>query len=233
MTNLTKLSTVNLNYITIGTLKLPSSVNDLSIKNTREFPDLSKLSNLKSLNYSIDDNWGPWTSTNIISSLKSKILNENVATEISLYGLDELNDLSDICTRFKASTLGISNCINLTSLNGVDSMIGLTELVLINDTSLLDIAGVSSLSNLKSFTMNNCAVSNLSELTNLTSLNYIDLKNNSFEGNTNIEILSKLREKNKNLKLYLFGCKNILDWSLLSKYTGWWHDDEKAGYPNS
>ena len=45
-----------------------------------------------------------------------------------------------------------------------------------------------------------------------------------------MDILVGLKNKSTSFKLYLAGCNNILNWSKLSQFTGWWHDSEKAGY---
>lgn len=143
-------------------------------------------------------------------------------------------NLVDIGNKFNCTVLNIQNCTNMTSLNGISSMSNLAEIYCVNDTSLVNITGVGSLTSLTKLTLDTCGITNLSEIRNLSNLDSISLKNNPLANKDgdidNLQILADLRTNKSNLKVYLSGCKNILDWSKLSSFGSWWKDSEKAGY---
>ena len=234
LSNLINLKTVKLNGVNLKKLTLPSSVTELSILDVSSFPDLSTLSKLSSLEYRKGGGWDLSTTSNVINSLSSKVLNNEVSTKIVLNGLNDLTNLSCLNNKYNCSTFSIQNCNSLSNLTGISSMNNITELNCTNDTSLVNITGLSSLTQMTKLTLNKCGITNLSELKNLTNLNYIDLKNNPLadkEGEIdNIAILVGLRKSKDSLELYLSGCGNIFKWSEFAQFKSWWHDEEKAGY---
>ena len=232
---LTQLENVKMIGVNLVDLILPSSVKELTISSCGCFPDLSNLSLLKYLSYQKGDSNDKYSISNVINSLQSKVLNSEVTTEIHLSGLKELTSLSGICEKFNISTMEIIDCVSLVNLEGifvegVSVIDNFTELILKNNSSLSGLNGLKKLTTLSKLTMNGCGVTDLTELRNMGSLDYLDLRDSKFDGNGNLQILSDLRANKSILKLYLSGCPNILDWSLLSKYGSWWHDNEKAGY---
>ncbi len=225
------LKTFYLKNAKFKSLKLPSQLENLSIIDSGVFPDMSNLSNLKSVCFTKGgDGYDIWNDTNVVSSLESMTWSDVQVESLELQGLSEIVSMGNILNKFNIKDLTITNCKNIYNLNGIETMVNLETISLKDNSNLISLNGLSSLSGLRKLTMNNCSVMDLSELENMTSLDYIDLKNNLFQGNNNLKILAGLREENFNLELYLKDCSNILDWSLLEKYDGWWHSDEKAGY---
>ena len=194
------------------------------------FPSLSNLNNITFLKFAKQTSQDKWAVSNVVSALTSKEWSETERISLELIGLTEINDLSNILNKFNTTSLKIKNCNNVLRLDGIGNMFNLETLTLQNNSGFISLDGISLLSGLTKLVMNNCSVTDLSELRNMTSLNYIDLKNSIFSGGENLKILAGLRENNSNLKLYLSGCSNVLDWSPLEKFTNWWHSDEKAGY---
>lgn len=203
LSGMTNLKSITLIDVKFKSLKLPSEISSIEIGDCGVFPDLSNLNNISYLEYYKGGSYDKWSETNILESLKSKVWNSEERVEIEFARLDEIIDLSDILNKFNATSLSIQNCNNVMSLSGIDSMINLTELTLQNDSNLISLDGLNSLENLTTLYMNNCSVSDLSELETMYSLDYIDLKNSIFSGNDNLKILEGLREKKSTLKLYL------------------------------
>ena len=203
LSGMTNLKSITLIDVKFKSLKLPSEISSIEIGDCGVFPDLSNLNNSSYLEYYKGGSYDKWSETNILESLKSKVWNSEERVEIEFARLDEIIDLSDILNKFNATSLSIQNCNNVMSLSGIESMINLTELTLQNDSNLISLDGLSSLENLTTLYMNNCSVSDLSELETMYSLDYIDLQNSIFSGNDNLKILEGLREKKSTLKLYL------------------------------
>lgn len=229
----TKLKTLMFTQQNIN-LKLPSSIENLTIKDSGTFPDLANCKNLKNLTYSKNGAYDRWSTSNVVDSLKSKVKTDGVATikSINLFQLDELTDFIDIGSKYKVdaeSKLTIQNCKNFTTTNGIGDMNDLTYLNLNANANLNSLTSLNKLFSLTYLYSNCCAIMNLDEIKDLSMIGYIDFRNNSLVDNS-LDIIAKIREKNANLKVYLSGNNNIVDWSALSKYNNWWHDSEKAGY---
>ena len=173
--------------------------------------------------------------SNVLTSLSSKVLNNEVSMSIKLKNINDLRDLTNMDGKYNLSSIELINCKNLTSLNGISSMSNTTVITATGCSSLVKLTGLRSLLKLNKLVINNSGITDLSELSGLTSLNYIDLKNNLSLSNKylnvdNLQIIADLRGENRSLKVYLAGNINILDWSKLSVFENWWHDSEKAGY---
>ena len=235
LSNLKNLKTLDLKQVNFKSLTLPNCLESLTLVDCNLVPNLSKCS---LLNYIKIEKGGLHDIhrelTNISDCLKTKVLNNEVVTKIYLSGLSGLENLIDIGDKFNCDYIEIKNCSNLSSLEGISSMSNLLEINCVDNPALVNIIGVGTLTELTNLTLEGCGIVNLSEIRNLSSLNDINLKNNPLfnrDGDTdNLEILVNLRTKKASIKIYLTGCNNILDWSKLSNFGSWWHDEEKSGY---
>ena len=235
LSNLTKLKTIALEGLNLASITLPSSVNYIEFGNASNFPNLSNLTNLSYLYFYKGGAWDVFADTNVVNSLSSMTFNDDVSIEVHLSGLKDLTNLEFMSSKYNLSKLDLKNCVNLRSLQGIDSLLKIEELNVGGCSLLVDMSGLENLSLLKKLIINGSGIADLSMLKTLTNLNYIDLKNNVSLGNIygdvdNMKILADLRTANSDLQLYLVGNNNILDWSKLSAFGDWWHDDEKAGY---
>ncbi len=230
LSGMKNLKSITLTHVKFKSLTLPDNVTTVVIAHSGVFPNLSNLSELSSLSFSKNGANDIWNQSNVVTSLNSKVWCEDERIELTLSGLSEISDLSNILNKFNSTSLTITNCSNVMDLSEVGSMVNLTKLVLQNDSKLFSLTGLGLLTNVGELYINNCAVSDLSELKSMSSLNYIDLKNSVIAGGENLRILADLRKNKASLKIYLAGCKNIVDWSIMEQFGSWWHSNEKAGY---
>ena len=236
LSKLTKLEKVHIRALNLKSLILPSSVKELTMRYCSYFPDLSTLNLLNYIEFEKEKGgkYDITTTSNVITSLSSKVLNNSVETSIFINGINELNNLDLFNGKYNCSKLELDNCQNLVTLRGIAGMGDISEIICTNDPTLSSLTGLENKTNLTKLTLSSCGIVDLSALSNLKLLTYVDLRNNplsaSFGNIQNLTILATLKSKSNNFELYMEGCDNILDWSELSKFSGWWHSDEKAGY---
>ncbi len=107
LSGMSGLKTINMRSFNFKSITLPSGVNSITFEDCASFPNLSNLNSLTYLRFAKGGTYDYVAASNVISSLSSKIWDEDERIELQLVGLREISDLSNILNKFNTTSLKI------------------------------------------------------------------------------------------------------------------------------
>ena len=187
--NIEFLSLSSLDLEQLAFLKGMSNLKKLFISGgNKRLMDYSPIGSLQGL-VTLDISQNANANTNSLKSIGTI----NSLEEMSMFGISELSSLDFLNGNANLTSVTIKACHKLTDIKGLKEKTKLKKINLRDNTNLVDITPLQSVTNLESLRLDQTAVEDLTPLTDLTKLDFIDLSNTKVTSVTSLAKAPVLR----------------------------------------